>query len=136
MGGWIVSIDDEFVTLPFDGDWSVPDLEGRFPDQVILTMDERRFKLSFATGAIWVQGVGNYASISTARPVVRPSSVIRRSSGRSRPSAASTAAAAAAAATGSTSSSRSIRRTVGISGNRQTSARSGTLAEMRNEDAH
>jgi hypothetical protein len=83
---WIVSVDDEFVKIPFGVEWSVPDLEGVFPDQIVLTMDEQRFKHSFAKRALWVQGKGNYVSISYCPAGGPTSSVIRHLSRRSHPS--------------------------------------------------
>jgi hypothetical protein len=64
MGGRIVQCDGEFVTMPFDGDWSVPTLEGRFPNAVMLDMDEARFKSGFVPHAIWTLGKGEFASLS------------------------------------------------------------------------
>jgi hypothetical protein len=65
MGGWIVDVDGERIIIPNDVDWQVPDLEGRLPDQVMLTMDEWRFTRSFARHAeSELGGQGNYATLS------------------------------------------------------------------------
>jgi hypothetical protein len=48
---WMVECDGEFVNMPLEGDWIVPTLEGRFPNSVILDMDEAHFKRGFGAHA-------------------------------------------------------------------------------------
>jgi hypothetical protein len=50
--------------MPFEGDWMVDTLDGRFPDKVMLKMDEGRFQSGFQKYAIWADGKGNYASLA------------------------------------------------------------------------
>ena len=47
MGGFTVECDGEFIEMPFDGNWMVSTLEGRFPNSDMLRMDGNRFKLGF-----------------------------------------------------------------------------------------
>lgn len=67
MGGWIVECDGELVTMPIEGDWVVPDLEGKLPDSVLLTTDEERFKRGFKAHAVWTHGAGEYATLAYCR---------------------------------------------------------------------
>jgi hypothetical protein len=64
MGGFWVEYESKLVTMPFGEDWTVPTLEGRFPNEVMLMMDEARFKRSFESRAIWIQGAGEFATLS------------------------------------------------------------------------
>jgi hypothetical protein len=48
MGGFIVQCDGKMVTMPFEGNWMVSKLQGRFPNEVVLTMDEDWFQSGFA----------------------------------------------------------------------------------------
>lgn len=64
MGGWMVECDGEFVTMPFGEGWDVPTLEGRFPNRVMLRMDEDHFKRGFEKHAIWAHGKGKYATLA------------------------------------------------------------------------
>jgi hypothetical protein len=52
------------VDMPFEGDWSVPTLDGRLPNKVMLRMDEARFKTASEAHAIWTSGTGEYASLA------------------------------------------------------------------------
>lgn len=64
-GGWRVQVDGEWVVMPFGGNWMVPTLEGRFPNEVLLRMDEDRFKTGFEGHAIRaIHGNGEYAILS------------------------------------------------------------------------
>jgi hypothetical protein len=61
---FIVNCDGQSVEMPFDGDWIVPTLEGRFPNEVMLTMDEDRFGRACKAHAIWTEGCGNFATLA------------------------------------------------------------------------
>jgi hypothetical protein len=63
---WLVNCDGKLVEMPFDGDWIVDDLEGRLPNEVMFTMDERKFECSFEE-AIWTHGEGEYATLAYCR---------------------------------------------------------------------
>lgn len=63
-GGWCVECDGELVTIPFNVEWIVPKLEGRFPNKVMLTMDENRFQGGFECHAIWTEGKGEFATLA------------------------------------------------------------------------
>ena len=64
MGGWIVESDGKFVTIPFDVKFIVPRVEGRFPNEVMLEMDDDYFRHNIAPHAIWIHGLGEFASFS------------------------------------------------------------------------
>ena len=53
----------KLVDVPFD---VLPQssITGRFPNDVVLKMDESRFHVSFGRHAVWVQGNGPYAVLS------------------------------------------------------------------------
>jgi hypothetical protein len=51
MGGFIVQCDGKMVTMPFEGNWMVSKLQGPFPNEVVLTMDEDRFQSGFVEHA-------------------------------------------------------------------------------------
>lgn len=61
---FIVECDGEFVHMPLEGNWAVATLDGRFPNRVMLRMDEKRFKRSFLDRAIWSNGVGEFATLA------------------------------------------------------------------------
>jgi hypothetical protein len=61
---WLVWFEEKLVEMPFEGNWIVPDLEGRFPNGVMLGMDESRFKDGFARHAVWTRGTGEYATLA------------------------------------------------------------------------
>jgi hypothetical protein len=63
MGGWIIQHEGESYTLPFDFDRPDPVL-GRFPDGIVLTMDESKFEASFGKHAIWTHGKGPFAVLA------------------------------------------------------------------------
>jgi hypothetical protein len=50
--------------MPFEESWSVPTLEGRFPNSVMLEMDEKRFKRGIEAHAIWTDGTGEFATLA------------------------------------------------------------------------
>jgi hypothetical protein len=64
MGGFIVQCDGKMVTMPFEGNWMVSKLQGPFPNEVVLTMDEDRFQSGFVEHAIWTYGKGPFASLA------------------------------------------------------------------------
>jgi hypothetical protein len=66
---WFVQYDGKLVTMPMFApgdprDWIVPTLEGRFPNTVMLTMDEDRFKRGFMKHAMCTRGRGEYATLA------------------------------------------------------------------------
>jgi hypothetical protein len=60
----MVECDGEFVSVPFDGNWIVPTLEGRLPNKVLLDMDADRFKRGFEARAVWTHGKGEFATLA------------------------------------------------------------------------
>jgi hypothetical protein len=64
LGGFTIECDGEFIEMPFDGNWMVSTLEGRFPNSVMLRIDETRFKLGFEKHCVsTVYGKGRYATL-------------------------------------------------------------------------
>ena len=60
---WAIYHRGEFVDVPFD--LELPKrIEGRFPNDVILKMDESRFETSFGNYAVWVEGCGPNAVLA------------------------------------------------------------------------
>jgi hypothetical protein len=67
--GWLVECDGKWVDMPFTApgdlsDWMVPTLSGRFPNRVMLWMDETRFDRAFKAHAIRTSGVGEFATLA------------------------------------------------------------------------
>jgi len=64
--GWLVHCEGEDVEIPFDVDWIVDKVDGRLPDDVVLTMDKKQFD-QLAKQAEWTAGFGNYATLAYCR---------------------------------------------------------------------
>lgn len=63
---WGVECDGETVWIPFSEmeQIEVPTLEGTLPNEVMLTMDEDRFKSGFQQFALWTMGRGEFATLA------------------------------------------------------------------------